>query len=131
MINKIRGYIQSKSKILKKNITAIYYAHKNPRLPLLARLSIFLTLGYALSPIDLIPDFIPILGYLDDLLILPFLIALSIKLIPKKIMIQSRKDAEAKPIKLKDNWVFALIFIIFWIILLYFIITYLIKYFIK
>ena len=65
---------------LRTEISALYYAYKNPRTPLLPKAVLFLTLGYALSPIDLIPDFIPVLGYVDDLIILPLMISLSIEI---------------------------------------------------
>ncbi|MEJ5273428.1 MAG: YkvA family protein, partial [Spirochaetota bacterium] len=64
---------------IKEEIKTLYFAYKNPKTPIISKLIIILTIGYAMSPIDLIPDFIPILGYLDDLVILPALIALSIK----------------------------------------------------
>ncbi|MBI9097279.1 MAG: DUF1232 domain-containing protein [Spirochaetaceae bacterium] len=103
---------------LKKDIIVIYYAFKNLKTPLIPKIIIILTVGYALSPIDLTPDFIPILDYSDDLLILPALIALSIKLIPKEIMDESREKAIHEPLKLKRNWFAASIFILIWIILL-------------
>ncbi len=97
---------------------AIYYAHQHPKITVLPKMIILFTLGYALSPIDLIPDFIPVLGYVDDLLILPALIMLSIKLIPHEIMEESRKKAENQPLRLKKNWFFAVGFISIWIVLL-------------
>ena len=77
---KILEKLKIKAKNLKNEMTAIYYAYQDPKVTLLPRIIILFTLGYALSPIDLIPDFIPVLGYVDDLLILPVLILLSIKL---------------------------------------------------
>ncbi|HEY1406087.1 MAG TPA: DUF1232 domain-containing protein [Spirochaetota bacterium] len=71
--------------------------------------------GYALSPIDLIPDFIPVFGYLDDLMIVPVLISLSIKLIPEQILSETRERAKRGPFKLKDNHFFAVLFIAIWI----------------
>src|SRR4030042_5472226 len=98
--------LKTKAKILKKEITVIYYAYQHPELSILPKILIIFTLGYALSPIDLIPDFIPVLGYLDDLIILPILITLSIKLIPVEIMTESRIKVENEPLKLKNNWLF-------------------------
>jgi uncharacterized membrane protein YkvA (DUF1232 family) len=74
--------------------------------------------AYAMSPIDLIPDFIPILGYLDDLIILPLLITLCVRRIPEAIMKDSMKKAEEKPIRLKKNWLVATVIIIIWILVL-------------
>lgn len=96
----------------------MYYAYLDKTTPVIAKLLILFTVGYAMSPIDLIPDFIPILGYLDDLIILPLLITLSIKLIPAQIMIKSREKAEKEPLSLKKNWFFAIIFISIWVIIL-------------
>jgi len=112
---KILEKLNIKVKKLKKEIIALYYAYKHPKTPVLPKLIIWFTLGYALSPFDLIPDFIPILGYLDDFLILPVLITLSIKLIPHEIMEESRKKAENQPLQLNKNWFFAILFIIIWI----------------
>ncbi len=115
---KLLEKLKIKVKNLKKEIIALYYAYRHPRMPVLPKIIILFTIGYALSPIDLIPDFIPILGYLDDLLILPVLITLSIKLIPHEIMEESRKKAENQPLQLKKNWFFAIVFVLIWIIVL-------------
>ena len=80
--------IKIQAKNLKLNISALYLVFKRNDVPIIAKVLIIITVGYALSPIDLIPDFIPVLGYLDDLIILPFLIYLSIKLIPIFIIIK-------------------------------------------
>jgi len=119
--------LKIKARNIKKNLTALYYAYNNPDVNILPKILILITLGYALSPIDLIPDFIPVLGYLDDLVIVPALIALSIKLIPKEIMEQSRIKAENEPLKLKKNWFTALIFVLIWVIILSVIIKSVIK----
>jgi Uncharacterized conserved protein len=104
-----------KSQELKKQIAIVYYAYQDPQLGLLPKVLLFITLGYALSPIDLIPDFIPIIGYLDDLIIVPALISLSIKLIPKDIWNKAKLKAEQQPLKLKKNWIFGALFILIWI----------------
>jgi uncharacterized membrane protein YkvA (DUF1232 family) len=113
---KIIEKLKIKVENLKKEIMAIYYAYQHPKLGVLPKIIILFTIGYALSPIDLIPDFIPVLGYLDDLLILPVLIMFSIKLIPHEIMEESREKAENQPLRLKKNWFFALGFIFIWIL---------------
>jgi len=110
--------LNEKAKNLKKEILALYYAYKDPQLSLLPKLLIISTVAYALSPIDLIPDFIPIIGYLDDLIILPLLISISIKLIPVEIMEASREKAEKNDLRLKSNKLVGAIFIIIWIIIL-------------
>jgi uncharacterized membrane protein YkvA (DUF1232 family) len=73
---------------------ALYFAARDPRTPWFAKLLALLIAGYALSPIDLIPDFIPIVGYLDDLIIVPCGIWLVIKLIPEPIMAECRAKAD-------------------------------------
>jgi len=100
---------------LKKELTALFYALQSPETGILPRLLILLTLAYALSPIDLIPDVIPVLGYLDDILILPGLIALSIKLIPPETLDSSREKAAKEPISLKKRWYLALPILAIWL----------------
>ncbi len=126
-MNKLFEKIKNKAQKLKKEIKTLYFAYKNPKTPILPKLIIIFTIGYAMSPIDLIPDFIPVIGYLDDLIILPALIALSIKLIPKDIIENSRKEAEEKSIKLKDNWFFGVLFILIWSVILFYIAKIVIK----
>ena len=85
--------------------------------PWLCKVLVLLTLAYALSPIDLIPDFIPVLGYLDDFFIIPALITLSIRCIPGSVMAAARQKALAQPVRLKSNPTFAVIFVSIWIVL--------------
>ena len=85
---------------LKQNITALYYAYRHPDTGSLPRIIIFITLFLAVSPIDLIPDFIPVFGYLDDLILIPLLIKLSIKTIPPEILELSLLKAQKKPFRL-------------------------------
>ena len=108
---------------LKTDIPAIFLSLKSHETPWYAKLSAGLTLIYALSPIDLIPDFIPVLGYLDDLIILPALIALTIHFIPKDTFEYYRHEAQGiwqdgKPKK----WYFAIPFVLFWLFILWLII---------
>ena len=70
---------------IKSEIPAVFLSLKDPGTPLSAKLFAGITVAYALSPVDLIPDFIPVLGYLDDLIILPALVALTVRFIPKPI----------------------------------------------
>ena len=126
---KIIEKLKIKTKKLKKEITVIYYAYQHPKMTILPKAIFAFTLGYALSPIDLIPDFIPVLGYLDDFLIIPALISLSIKLIPPDVLEESRKKADNKPIILKENRLFAFVFISIWVGLLTIIIISFIKLF--
>ena len=107
---------KTKVKNLKKEIGALYLACRRNDVPWYAKLIIILIVGYALSPIDLIPDFIPILGYLDDLILVPIGVAFAIRLIPKDIMNECRQQSEdifkeGKP----KNWVAGIIIIFIWI----------------
>ncbi len=124
---RITEKLKEKSKLMKRQLLTVYFAYKNPEIKLLPKIIIGIAIAYALSPIDIIPDFIPVLGYLDDLIIIPALLSLAIKLIPKEIMDESRKRAEDESIKLKNNWTFAVIFILVWIYLIFIIIEALIK----
>lgn len=84
---------KERAKALKAEIHALLIAYRDPRTPWLAKAWVICVVAYALSPIDLIPDFIPILGYVDDLLLLPLGIALAIKLIPAEVMDDARRAA--------------------------------------
>jgi len=84
---------KERARQLKTEVYALYLAYKDPRMPWYARVFTALVVGYAFSPIDLIPDFIPVLGYLDDLVILPLGAFLAIKMIPGQVMEVSRTKA--------------------------------------
>lgn len=78
---------------LKTDTYALYLASRDRRVPWAARILVIVVVGYALSPVDLIPDFIPVLGYLDDMVLLPLGIALAIRLIPTDVWEQCRERA--------------------------------------
>jgi uncharacterized membrane protein YkvA (DUF1232 family) len=82
---------------VKRDIYALYLAMRDPRTPLLAKVVGGVVVAYAVSPIDLIPDFIPVLGYLDDLLLLPLGILLVRRLVPPAILEEHRAAAAARP----------------------------------
>jgi uncharacterized membrane protein YkvA (DUF1232 family) len=120
--------LKERTNKIKTDIPAVFIALKKKETPLLPKIVAGITIGYALSPIDIIPDFIPILGYLDDIIILPALIALTIRLLPEKILEQSRLEAEGlwsngKPKK----WIFALPILLLWVVILLLIMKALIK----
>lgn len=79
---------------LRVDLAALWLAARDSRTPLLAKLVAGFTVAYALSPIDLIPDFIPVLGYLDDLVLIPAGIWLTIRLVPDELMRSFRRDAQ-------------------------------------
>lgn len=121
-VKQIKSSLMQRALLLKGQLTAIYYASKDKRMPLLPKVLAGFVLLYALSPIDLIPDFIPVLGYLDDLIILPALLVLTIKGIPNEVLKDAQDQAEHKPISLPKNWSFSILFIGIWILILWFIV---------
>jgi uncharacterized membrane protein YkvA (DUF1232 family) len=78
---------------LKSETYALYLAYRDPRMPWYAKLFAALVVGYAFSPIDLIPDAIPVLGYLDDLILVPLGVALAVRMIPEDVLSESRQKA--------------------------------------
>jgi uncharacterized membrane protein YkvA (DUF1232 family) len=86
--------IRAWAREVKRDVIALWLAGRDPRVPWYAKLVAMAVAAYALSPIDLIPDFIPVLGYLDDVIILPLGIILAIKLIPAELMAEFRAEAE-------------------------------------
>ena len=104
---------------LKRDIPAVFLALKSQKTPIFAKILAAVTVAYALSPIDLIPDFIPVLGYLDDVLLLPGLVALTLRLIPEEVLTECRIKAQdmwqgGRPKK----WYYALPVLIFWCLVL-------------
>ncbi|MEW6673169.1 MAG: YkvA family protein [Thermodesulfobacteriota bacterium] len=119
---------KQKAHSLKKETFAIYLAYKDPRVPWYAKLLAACVVGYALSPIDLIPDPIPILGYLDDLVLVPLGIALVVRLIPPDILEECRQKAETAFRRGKPkNWIAGAIIISIWIIVFAITTFYLVK----
>lgn len=111
MLKKIKAW----AKRLKRQIFILYYACKDDRVPWYAKVFIACVVAYAFSPIDLIPDFIPILGYLDDVILLPIGIMLALKMIPKDIL--SECEVKAKELEGKSkprNWIAGSIIVLIW-----------------
>jgi uncharacterized membrane protein YkvA (DUF1232 family) len=111
--------LKERANQLKTDIPAVFLSLKDKDTSIIVKILAGITICYALSPIDLIPDFIPILGYLDDIIILPFLISLTIKFIPKDHFDKLRKDAEGmwqegRPKK----WYYAVFILLVWLILI-------------
>jgi uncharacterized membrane protein YkvA (DUF1232 family) len=86
--------LRSRANLLKREAYALYIAARDPRVPWYAKVVMGLVLAHTFSPIDLIPDFIPVLGYLDDLIVTPLGIALALKMIPAQVMIDARRQAD-------------------------------------
>ncbi len=110
---------KEKAKRLKTEVYALCLAMKDSRVPWYAKVLMALTIGYAISPIDLIPDFIPIIGQIDDLIIVPAGIALVIKMIPKSVMEEYRRKAIVEPINTRTKWVVAAIIVSIWVLAIY------------
>ena len=111
--------LTERAKKLKTDIPAVFLALKEKRTPWYAKIIAAVVVIYALSPIDLIPDFIPVLGYLDDLLILPALIAWCVKCLPSEVFADCRARAEGvwgggKP----EKWYYAIPFVLIWLALI-------------
>ena len=114
--------LKKKAKQLKTDIPAVYLSLRSKETPLAAKIVAGITVIYALSPIDLIPDIIPVFGYLDDIIILPGLIALTIRLIPHEAFERFRMEAEGmwkngKPIK----WIYAVPIALIWLLIIWWI----------
>ncbi len=98
---------------------ALYLAYKDPRVPWYAKVFVICVVAYALSPIDLIPDFIPVLGYLDDLVLIPLGVTLALKMIPKPVLDECRERArESLSGDKPRNWVAAGVIIAIWLLLI-------------
>ncbi len=111
--------LKAQAKQLKSESQVLILAYMDKRTPISAKILIGITVAYLLSPVDLIPDFIPVLGLLDDLIIVPALIAWSIKLIPATVLDDARKKLIDEPLLLrKSNWIFGCVIIAIWIFLI-------------
>ncbi len=108
------------AKRLKLEITTLYVLYKSKKLRIITQVLTICVLAYALSPIDLIPDFIPVLGYLDDLILLPLAIKGILKLIPEGLYRESKTKAQFLTRNdLPKNWWFAVFVIIIWLLLIW------------
>ena len=112
--------LKERAKKLKTDIPAVFLALKHSKTPVWAKIMAAVTVCYALSPIDLLPDFIPVLGYLDDVILLPALIALTIKLIPEEVWMECREKSEGmwadgKPKK----WYYAIPIVTIWAVIIW------------
>lgn len=116
----VRQRLKQWARGLKSNIIVMYFALRHPQTPLYAKVFAALVVGYALSPIDLIPDFVPVLGYLDEVILLPLGIALAIRLIPVNVLDACREEARNNPPAMRPKiWVAAYVIIVIWLVVLY------------
>lgn len=107
---------KDKAKLLKREVYTLWIAYRKPGLPWYARVFAALVVAYAFSPIDIIPDFIPVLGYLDDLILIPLGVSLAIKMIPREILMTAREEAN---IRLEENhqanWIAGGMILLLWL----------------
>src|SRR3954466_7964638 len=103
------------ARALKVETLALYLVARDPRVPWCARLFVAAVVAYALSPIDLIPDFIPVLGYLDDLIVVPLGLLLVARLMPPYVMNEYRMKAEESDFILAKNWTVAILMVAVWV----------------
>lgn len=110
--------LKERARELKQFTLVAYYAARDPRTPIFVRLLALFVAAYALSPIDLIPDFIPVLGYLDDLIIVPLGLALVIRLLPEPVLASAREQAKTAAER-PTSRVAAAIIIVVWLLVLF------------
>jgi len=108
--------LKASARALKREVLAVYLAAKDPRTPWYAKGLIFLVVAYALSPIDLIPDFIPVLGYLDDLILIPAGIWLAIRMVPPDVLVEARETAATQGAEGSVGKLGAVIIVFLWIL---------------
>jgi uncharacterized membrane protein YkvA (DUF1232 family) len=107
--------LRARAKRLKRDLLALYLASRDPRVPWYAKLIPMLTVAYTLSPIDLIPDFIPVLGYLDDVILVPLGIALSLRMLPPEVLSECRARAEEMSSRPgRKNYLVAAVIVLLW-----------------
>jgi uncharacterized membrane protein YkvA (DUF1232 family) len=111
-----------KVKRLRNEVIVLYYSFKDRRTPWYAKALTVIIVAYALSPIDIIPDFVPVLGYLDDLILIPTGVYLALKLIPAEVLEEYREKAGSEPVDSWVKWIASAIIVIVWLLLLYLII---------
>ena len=104
------------ARALKRDVIALYLAIRDPRVPWYAKAAAACVAAYALSPIDLIPDFIPVVGYIDDLILVPIGIVLAVKLVPREVMVELRAKAEGGPDGRPVSWAGAVVIVGIWIV---------------
>jgi uncharacterized membrane protein YkvA (DUF1232 family) len=111
---------KQKARELRTETYALYLAVKDPRVPWYAKFSAVCVVAYALSPIDLIPDFIPVLGYVDDLILIPLGIALTIKMIPPEVLAECKANAQLKVPQGKFlGWIGAILVLALWGVIIF------------
>jgi uncharacterized membrane protein YkvA (DUF1232 family) len=109
--------LQARARALKREAFAIYLAARDPRTPWYARALIFFVVAHTFSPIDLIPDFIPVLGFLDDLIITPGGLWLAVRLIPPEVLAEARERAAAQEVDRRAGAIGTAIILAVWVLI--------------
>jgi len=122
--------LKSRAHALKNEALAVYLAAKDPRTPWYVKALIFFVVAHTFSPIDLIPDFIPILGYLDDLIITPGGLWLAVRMIPPEVLEDARKTVATRGVGRSVGTIGAVMIVLMWIVILIGVV-YLIKFLLK
>jgi uncharacterized membrane protein YkvA (DUF1232 family) len=106
------------ARAVKRDVLVVYLVSRDSRVPWLVKVLAAAVAAYALSPIDLIPDFIPVLGYLDDLVIVPLGILAVVKLVPAEVLAELRKEAARRLAARPRSWAGAAVIVLLWLVLL-------------
>lgn len=117
-ITKLIPIVKKAAGKIKLEMGVIWLAAKHPGIKWPLRIFLLLIIAYVLSPIDLIPDFIPVIGYLDDAILVPILIYIAFKFIPPEIALECRNKAAEQKVKLKKKAGYALLIITIWLLLI-------------
>jgi uncharacterized membrane protein YkvA (DUF1232 family) len=107
---------RERARVLKREVVVLYFAVRDPRTPLIAKVIAAAVVAYALSPIDLIPDFIPVIGYLDDLVLIPLFILIARRLIPPDLLAEHRERARARENDDRRGQTAAVIIVSIWVL---------------
>jgi len=110
--------LKSRARALKNEAFAVYLAAKDPRTPWYARALIYFVVAHTFSPIDLIPDFIPVLGYLDDLIITPGGLWLAVRMIPPEVLEEARAKVATSGLERSMGYIGAGMIVMVWIVIL-------------
>jgi uncharacterized membrane protein YkvA (DUF1232 family) len=110
---------KEKAQNLKNDTYALYLAYRDPRVPWYAKVFVAAIVGYAVCPLDLIPDFIPVLGYVDDIILIPAGISLAIKMIPQDVLEECREKAQTESFSTREHWIAAVIIVLIWLLAFY------------
>ncbi|MCR2805767.1 YkvA family protein [Paenibacillus soyae] len=114
LLNRLR----TMAKKLKANLMVMYLAYRDPRVPLFTKIFAICVVAYAFSPVDLIPDFIPVLGYLDDVILVPLGVYMTLRLFPKEVLEEYRTKAEEqRKLGKPKNWITGMLIIAVWVAL--------------